>query len=596
MQEYSILFIASEQVFPHLEAIIHYRDTKLGLRSIEILHSSSSKSEKPARQIERLLTKINLQGAVHVNSHLIGVRSQDVAEKAREILDAAPPDREWVINATGGLKMMAFGLLSAIDRPGVTLIYAEFGQWWQISEKGDLRQYTAEKCLVPPLPDDAIPVLEFLRCQDLDHPGLTIQGRNAASFRLPAGTSLTDMLANVAANKWKWNLIPFQAEQDGFAFEWFIGAFLCEIGVANILGNLKANHPTNKTPAGENDLFALHGGQIHFLDVSLAQEGTKNKPAAITQINDASERARNFGGSRSACIMIRPSEDWNSLETIQIVASAKNVVILDKGICHSRAGLFGSLAAHFNIAGHPLPGKLDEIISDFRRRGLGAITSSRLPINVESYEPESRCMLDLPHIDEHFFKDCDLPVYAITIGSQAWVRWQALSERPNVARQFLESKMKSFGLVSSDFKVSGSEVKMFTLHVTFLPTELIPILRKWIKEIAGKTLDEILVPSQKSSFPNQPRKAHSATFQQNPLPVPPLFSVGQRVPGALVEHPLRPETGRIYFAPDGHPELAGNTGKKVGQDSEINIGDQWNASLITQSPPTFSLVSRVPLA
>lgn len=588
-QPYSILFIASAQLFPHIEAIIHYRDHKSGLSSIAILHSADEKfSKKPALQLEKLLKKIFSRSEVKIQCFETGTTCQEVTAVADQAIEKLGSDQEWIINTTGGLKMMAFGLSNLLARPATSLIYLDAGKWWHITQSAESHSFSAEPMPeITPLPDTAIPLTDYLRCQDSQYAELILESKSPDFYRLPDGFSLPEVLRTVGSVGWHWktHTIPFLSKQPsgGAAFECFIGAFLCAIGIKNFIGNVEQRHAEVKQTGEENDFFVLTKSKVFYIDVSLASEGANNKAGATTQMIDAVGRSQK-AGQATQCIMIRPAESWNIHSTLQTIIKAKNIKLLDAtgaGISDTK-GFFQSLAETLGVKDSPLALDLDKILVSFRERGAGALTKSSFQFPASEETDSIKMRMDIGMLSKHFFQERRMPIFVLDLGNCFFIRWNRNSSI-NIPR--IQNELFAICHPNCLSIEGGTETTPLTVIAYPLKGKEIEDFKAWIKKTTAKLLPRFV-------------------SEVAPLPLPPsvtraALSQGEEISGTLVLHPSKPDSSKLYFLPEDYPHYIGNTGISLGNDKNAAFGQKWRAKVKSISltaggpPPTYSLVEVV---
>ena len=354
--EPGLLLIASEQMAPNLEAIGHFMREGQGLRALRILHSNDeARSRLPANRL------LNLVGrkfpGLDARLVLVDTRPEKVHAQALALITEQPG--RWVLNATGGLKSMAFGLLPLLRVPGTEMIYLELGKgWMRIAMDGD-----GVPCSTTfPVSADAADwmwVEEFITCQDQEHAGFEMEFDTAEDKPAPStGGNLAEVVREAADKQWHWERVQAlkrganctaRREHRGICFERFVVACLAGIGINNVARGVKVLSRRNQ-PVEENDVCALHGGRLFHIDCCVAKSGGTNvKGAFVSQFNDAISRSIILGGKEAQTVLLRLG--LVSVPEVAVeLAKAKRIVLLTKadwtgsgqdGFLYKLAGVFG---------------------------------------------------------------------------------------------------------------------------------------------------------------------------------------------------------------------------------------------------------------
>ncbi len=344
----ALLLIVSEQLAPHLESIGHYMQNAPGpLRALRIAHTSDrERSLLPALRLLQLARKTFPD--LDVRRFEVPTEPAGVLQRLTQEIASAPGP--WIVNASGGLKSMTFGVAPLLQRGDVTVIYSELGAGW-LKIHADLTTLR----LAISSNSDWLPVDEFIRCQDQEHSAFRFTSHTGASFALPRGVSLANIIRETASKHWRWHEVPALAPpgffgrdeaEAGFFFERFIGAALLTMGIRNFIGGVKTLSSEN-LPLEECDFCILHQGRLVHIDCSIGRPGGA-KGSYVTQINDAWTRAKMLGGRDARAVLIRPRPPHPRREVIEL-AQAKQVALIGADDWCKPGALFQRLAAIFSI-------------------------------------------------------------------------------------------------------------------------------------------------------------------------------------------------------------------------------------------------------
>ena len=112
----AMIFLASEQLWPNIHALIHWRHD---LRRLCIYHTADERrSARPAHQLAALCRRLYPTVEVHLPEAPRGWLPDDVR---RQIADWRRrwPGQRWLVNASGGNKLMYTGVLGQVGSPDV---------------------------------------------------------------------------------------------------------------------------------------------------------------------------------------------------------------------------------------------------------------------------------------------------------------------------------------------------------------------------------------------------------------------------------------------------------------------------------------------
>lgn len=369
----SMIVLASEQVWPNLVGVWRHRDR---IERLYILHTHSEpRSKRPATRFRSLIERIccSLKNQVH----LVALESAlpEVLQAAiRKLLDGDPA-ADWIVNATGGLKLMSFGLADLVGHDRVRVLYRELEDgWYELSRQQG--QIVATKATLDDNIADEVDVIDLVKIQ---FPGTNAdkwQNRAAEALDVPRLVELG------IRHQWTW---PSVAESYGLAlsdskggipFELFVGACLRAMGLNNLVLNLKLEREGSTT--FEVDCVLAYRDRLVIVDCKLTDDEqigdseTHRHQAMVTEIHDASQRNRALGGLRSQTILMRPSRPRN--DRLREIAEAHQIQLWDES---DNWSFFSKLA---NFLGLELPAALrraDQAFQQERDHGRRVLSMQR---------------------------------------------------------------------------------------------------------------------------------------------------------------------------------------------------------------------------
>lgn len=329
------LVIASEQLTPNLQFLLHVaRQFPLRPLAVHIYCSDDeTRSAAPARRLRECLHQTwRDQPAPPASIEIVqgGKAPQDVRPKVQGILQQ-DPDGEWLINVTGGNKLMSAAVAEVAlwsDLSRCRVVYCEIdGGWFEIDTDDD--GLLAARYLAPG--DD--PIVPHKRALDSL---IRVESLVAAQFsedhviaaqagqRMP----LLAWTEELVRNRWHW-LAGLRAvapaspsSSNGDAFERFIAAGLLAAGLSPV-HSLKVSNARSDKVVREVDLVGCANGRLYCVDIKLpgATEDAKG-----TQMADVAALALALGGRGAQAVAIRPG--WAIDRDTEVLAQALNVRLL----------------------------------------------------------------------------------------------------------------------------------------------------------------------------------------------------------------------------------------------------------------------------
>lgn len=306
----SMILIASEQVWPNLNALVHWSLLGDGIGSIHILHTTANQSQGPALRLQQVLkaakgTPFRYRQLAPLTK--VGTSPAEVADAVGRLI-RKESSCNWVVVANGGLKTMTLGLLEAMGSPHVQVVYAEIGAGWQqvVNVNGSIQTV--------PLPGiasedmDKLPVVSLIEAQIAADP----QGVRLAPQNVEAMDVAKVVRACITGASWDWRggfaaLTGSQIHAVGPLFERWCGALLMELGVRNVIAGLEVRTADSGTSAAESDLLAIHHGRFFYFELKLINEDTPDRETLVEILRKATSHCRNFAGSGGQPVLLLPN-------------------------------------------------------------------------------------------------------------------------------------------------------------------------------------------------------------------------------------------------------------------------------------------------
>lgn len=318
----AMVVLASEQLWPNIEGIVYWHEQAGGLTDLFIYFTEDKqKSAEPARRlkvfVERLYPRIVSRPAIRV--HLLDEPGQPLPHAVFATIRhwvESYPQHHFIVNVTGGTKLMNAGALAAMHLPRTTVVYRELsGQWFlirlasenQVSESLSIRQ---DVC-------DHIPVEHLVEAQYCP------EGMSWDSSPAPK-VPVEDMVELGLRYDWNWGQIFRQCrlaweDQAGKLFEKFVAGCVQALGIREVRINLELKNEAGLA-AQEVDIAANYHGRIFLIDCKLtaAEEGSEEyrgsrRSSTTFQILQAESTRRALGGLGAKVLLIRPSRDFKEV-------------------------------------------------------------------------------------------------------------------------------------------------------------------------------------------------------------------------------------------------------------------------------------------
>ncbi|GIX35134.1 MAG: hypothetical protein KatS3mg126_0913 [Lysobacteraceae bacterium] len=365
-QPVRLFLLAGEQVTPNAEAVALLAQW-VPLASV---HVACTKDERrslaPAKRLRQLIQSDAFRtpfGNVKNIKVVLSEPGLDVLPQAVRAWFLAErqryPHSLWVLNLTGALKSMNYGLLDFVGEEDVLAIYREIvGGWFAL-----LRD--SEGVTASPLATlnqhvqliDRVPLLALVQAQ-YGSVGEREAVLNLSASELPPVPDAVALTRALCEKGFEWEAafaavgLDTSSSGKGHYLERFVCALLAEAGIGNIAWSVvSANEQGVRSM--EVDVLFRHRGTLWTVDCKLPD--AKAEPA-YEQIRVAIDAAERLGGSGARAILLRPS--WEPDATRRALAKRSGAVILDREEC---ARLVDALADVLGLA--PLPPSLVEIKS-----------------------------------------------------------------------------------------------------------------------------------------------------------------------------------------------------------------------------------------
>ena len=317
--------LASEQLWPNIHGLVHWQER---LAHLCIYYTNDDRrSGTPARRLAALCRELYKDRVtVHLPEEPGGLRPQDVRSQLRRWREQLP-SHSWIINASGGNKLMYTGALDVASEPNVTVIYRELSNNWYI-----LRRLpdgvTGEPLDVPADETDAVPVEKLIRA-------LWGTGGDGIEFAPPVEPLPVLELTRIGLETaWDWRetfrRAGFPCElSGGLLFEAYVGAILLELGVTNLARSVR-RRSADGNYLQEIDLVANQGGRLAVIDCKLRTEEEEHRgevEGVTSQIRQAAHTRRELGGLGADLLLLRPNRPFAPAE--RDLARASGLAVVD---------------------------------------------------------------------------------------------------------------------------------------------------------------------------------------------------------------------------------------------------------------------------
>src|SRR5581483_12448160 len=136
----TLVLLASEQLWPNLHSIEHWTPE---LRRVLLYHTPDRRSAEPAQRLVRFCRERCGWDEERDKDRVLPNKGPATAEGVIERFNAWRKefsDGPWVVNATGGTKLMFDGAASFRGRDGVLVVYRELSPgspWFKLGHEQD---------------------------------------------------------------------------------------------------------------------------------------------------------------------------------------------------------------------------------------------------------------------------------------------------------------------------------------------------------------------------------------------------------------------------------------------------------------------------
>lgn len=235
------------------------------------------------------------------------------------------PGRHWLLNATGGLKLMSAGMMALADLDGIEVVYRELSQWYRITNEAGLSAVPLNPGIDPGI-TDTVQVLDLVRSQ-WDSP--TPMEWTAQP---PQSLNVARVLEETCRNGWNWRAAFLAAgehvgntEGAGFLFERLVAGALRDLGIRQIARGLALQGGRDQ----EVDLVANWGGRLLVIDCKLRtpEEEDAQVEGITSQIRQAATTRRSLGGLNTKLLLARPNRPFSEAE--RLLAEAYGLEVID---------------------------------------------------------------------------------------------------------------------------------------------------------------------------------------------------------------------------------------------------------------------------
>lgn len=314
-----LIAFTGERLWPHLDALAHWGDhlTRVHL----IVAHGDDEPGGPADRIERFIDRY----LPHVTVKRFGPICDDDPCQATDVVAAAAyPDVQWLLDLSGGTRLMFAGGLSAghaLDH--VKAIYRQAdGPWYQLTaNQSRLLEHVDERALDRFTVDGLIGVTwaDAERTPSVRRSKIEPEISHAASATLAGRNWRAQFYQAVGKIKARTGIAP----RAGHLFESFVLNLVRQMGVAADDVAREVLLVDGTTRIQEVDVVVNSRGRLHVIDCKLGHTvRTPNRtvekdPPLGTQIREALTTKRLLGDGGDQFIFLRPSlvmpEEFRSL-------------------------------------------------------------------------------------------------------------------------------------------------------------------------------------------------------------------------------------------------------------------------------------------
>jgi len=349
---FNIVVFSSEQLWPSINGIKYFSKYFPALfQELFILATDDeNKSIRPAKRLKDFCAleceglKVNLKRGIGMTTQAIDQCLQGLISKE--------PDIHWIINVTGGTKLMTLGAARHLNNPNVSFIYRDMTSesWVKIeNQEGMLNSRNLD---ISTGITDEISIRNLLQTM-LDKP----EGTSLSTEKPIMNYDLRDLTSDLIETDWDWQVCfkkinpAFEKISSGRLFEQFVGLCLWGMGIKKIALNLEIKSGgAAQQSLEEFDICLSHNGSMTLIDCKLRNDPEQ---AILDQIRKAGEQRRVFGGLNSTILLLRPSLEFSD-EQIELM-KVRNITFMDR---RNNVNFFSDLAEKVNL-GCDLPEEVE---------------------------------------------------------------------------------------------------------------------------------------------------------------------------------------------------------------------------------------------
>lgn len=364
-----MIVFASEQLWPNIHGLVHWSKVTQ-LTDLCIYHTDDERNSKtPAQRLKNFCS--SEYPSINIHLHEGKFHPECVFNQLTTWQQTIPAD-SWIINATGGLKLMFAGVLDKIGQPGVQVVYRELAKdWFELSRnEGVLSTQSLE---IDRRETDQIPVESLVKAQSEWPTDADISSHGPR--QLPV-FKLTEIGPK---HHWRWpamfNELGIEGpSQGGFLFEQFVAATLLEMGVSNLIVNLVVRSQGGQT-LQEIDVVANYHGRLMIIDCKLFTDESEQEgevESITSQIRQAAETRSRLGGLGAKLLLLRPNHRFTA--DLRALANACRLEVLDQENCFE---LFTHLRDWLRVERLPETlSQAEQILHSTRKSGAVRVFSS----------------------------------------------------------------------------------------------------------------------------------------------------------------------------------------------------------------------------
>ncbi len=360
----AMIVLASEQLWPNLSGLVHWHENEGGVDALFIYHTGDERrSEAPAGRLKRLCRAVYPEIEVILPEKPCGIVPSAVRAQIGSWRTGRGDEWRWVINATGGVKLMFEGAMAFCSEERCQVIYRELsGQWFELTRTTELGHVEAVEIEIDPGVTDDVEVDRLIEMQSDAPAGM--RWNTARPRRLPV-----DRITETGiSNDWNWEKafrsagIDPRGRQGGLLFEEYVAAALRLLDVTNckINAELQGAVGQGAQAVSETDIVANAGGRLLMIDCKLREADQAGDTPLTDQISRAANLQRRMGGLSAACALVRPNREFSDLH--RRYAESARLTVIDRG----QAPSFFSALAKF--VGRRNPDDLPPELADAQAR------------------------------------------------------------------------------------------------------------------------------------------------------------------------------------------------------------------------------------